>query len=212
MWVGKGDSARAAGLFVAAVLLCAATAVPLPTGQASTRTLHLVIIGSVKPGLIEHLVSYFDRAFDLKLEVLPALSLDGQAVDERRGQAIAEELISTVRRRYAQVARDPDARVISITPRDTFILAMQKQWRFAFSLRGDDRRFAVISYARMDPVAYGQPPNEELLRSRLRKMVMKDIGIMYYGLPLSNDPRSVMYRNILGIDDLDRMTEHFAPK
>lgn len=64
----------------------------------------------------------------------------------------------------------------------------------------------------MDPVAYGQPPNEELLRSRLRKMVMKDIGIMYYGLPLSNDPRSVMYRNILGIDDLDRMTEHFAPK
>ena len=41
---------------------------------------------------------------------------------------------------------------------------------------------------------------------------MKDIGIMYYGLPLSNDPRSVMYRNILGIDDLDRMTEHFAPK
>jgi predicted Zn-dependent protease len=209
---GKGGSAPAAGLLVAAVLLCAAAAVPLPARQASTRTLHFVGIGSVKPGLIEHLVSYFDRAFDLKIEVLPALSLDGQAVDEPRGQAIAEELITTIRRRYTHLVRNPNARVIGITPRDMFILAMQKRWRFAFSLRGDDRRFAVISYARMDPVAYGQPPNEELLRSRLRKMVMKDIGVMYYGLPLSNDPRSVMYSNILGIDDLDRMTEQFAPK
>ena len=140
------------------------------------------------------------------------MSLDSLAVDERRGQAVADGLIDTVRRRYAPLARDPGARVIGITQRDMYILSMQKQWTFAFSLRGKDRRFAVVSYARMDPVAFKQPPNEELLRSRLRKMVMKNIGVMYYELPLSNDPRSVMYRNILGLDDLDRVTEQFAPK
>ena len=207
----KGDVARAAGPFITAVLLCAA-AVPLPAQKSPTRTLHFVAIGSVQPGLVEHLVSYFDRAFDLKIEVLPAMSLDTLAVDERRGQAIADELIDTVRRRYARLALDPDARVIGITPRDMFIVSMQKRWSFAFSLRGEDRRFAIVSYARMDPIAFGQPANEELLRSRLRKMVLKNIGVLYYDLPLSDDPRSVMYRNILGIDDLDRMTEQFAPK
>ena len=210
MKLGKGDSARAAGLLI--TVLRFAAAVPLPAQKASARTLHFVGIGLVQPGLVDHLVSYFDRAFDLKIEVLPAMLLDSPAIDERRGQAIADQLINTVRRRYARLARYADARVIGITPRDMFILSMQKRWSFAFSLRGEDRRFAIVSYARMDPVAFGQPANEDLLRSRLRKMVLKNVGVLYYELPLSDDPRSVMYRNILGIDDLDRMTEQFAPK
>jgi len=43
-------------------------------------------------------------------------------------------------------------------------------------------------------------------------MVTKNIGIMYFGLPASDNPRSVLFRNILGVDDLDRMTEEFSPK
>ena len=43
-------------------------------------------------------------------------------------------------------------------------------------------------------------------------MITKNIGIMYYGLPASPNPRSVMYNDILGVDDLDRMTEDFNPK
>ena len=200
-------------LIVTCVVAAIGTLAPaMPAQTPSTRTLHLVGIGAARPELIEHLVSYFGRAFDLKIEVLPAMSLDTLAVDERRGQAVADELINTVRRRYARLARDANARVIGITPRDMYILSMQKQWTFAFSLRGKDQRFAVVSYARMDPVAFGAPPNEEVLRSRLRKMVMKNVGVLYYDLPLSSDPRSAMYRNILGIDDLDRMTEQFAPK
>jgi hypothetical protein len=31
-------------------------------------------------------------------------------------------------------------------------------------------------------------------------------------LPASPNPRSVLYRDILGVDDLDRMTEDFNPK
>lgn len=50
------------------------------------------------------------------------------------------------------------------------------------------------------------------LRSRLRKMVAKNIGIMYFGMSASDNPRSVLFRNVLGVDDLDRMTEEFDPK
>jgi hypothetical protein len=44
---------------------------------------------------------------------------------------------------------------------------------------------------------------------RLQKMVTKSIGLMYFGLPLSDDPGSVMYRNVLGPRDLDQMSEDF---
>ena len=43
-------------------------------------------------------------------------------------------------------------------------------------------------------------------------MITKNIGIMYYGLPASGNPRSALFRSILGVDDLDRMTEEFDPK
>jgi hypothetical protein len=42
--------------------------------------------------------------------------------------------------------------------------------------------------------------------------MMKNIGIMYYRLPLSENPRSVLYGKVLGEDDLDHMTENFSPK
>jgi len=44
---------------------------------------------------------------------------------------------------------------------------------------------------------------------RVQKLVTKSIGLMYFGLPLSDDPGSVLYRNILGPRDLDRMSEEF---
>jgi len=43
---------------------------------------------------------------------------------------------------------------------------------------------------------------------RLQKLVTKSIGLMYFGL-LSDDPGSVLYRSILGPQDLDRMSEEF---
>ena len=43
----------------------------------------------------------------------------------------------------------------------------------------------------------------------LRKMISKNIGIMYYGLEESTDRKSVLYGPILGLDDLDSISEDF---
>jgi hypothetical protein len=64
----------------------------------------------------------------------------------------------------------------------------------------------------MSPETAGPSASEEVLQGRLRKMVTKNIGIMYYGLPLSAAPRSVMYGNILGVEELDYMSEFFDPR
>ena len=40
-------------------------------------------------------------------------------------------------------------------------------------------------------------------------MVSKDIGILYYGLPQSPNPRSVLYNEIAGLQELDNVGEDF---
>ena len=45
--------------------------------------------------------------------------------------------------------------------------------------------------------------------ARLRKMVGKNIGIMYFGLEMSADPASMLYSNIGGPQELDAMSEQF---
>jgi len=85
-------------------------------------------------------------------------------------------------------------------------------WTFGFSLRSDDGHMAIVSYARMDPAALGLSSDPDMLRNRVTKMVAKNIGVMYYGLPLSNNPRSALYGSIGGTDELDVMTEYFEPQ
>jgi len=51
--------------------------------------------------------------------------------------------------------------------------------------------------------------DERRIMARLRKMVGKNIGIMYFGLGTSADPVSMLYANIGGPQELDAMSELF---
>ena len=64
----------------------------------------------------------------------------------------------------------------------------------------------------MDPRFYGLPADNELLTSRIEKMTTKDIGALALGRRERSNPRSVLYTPILSLDDLDFMTEDFAPR
>jgi predicted Zn-dependent protease len=184
---------------------------------APPNDLYLVAVGDVPPALMSSLVAGAEQTLGIQVAVLRPLSVDRTMYDPARSQLIADELIAAVRSGYPTLARNPRARVIAITAQDMYIKARRETWRYAFSHRSNENSLAVVSYARMDP-AYpwfwflGNTPDEELLRSRLRKMVIKNIGIMYYGLPVSRDPRSVLYGNVLGLDDLDYMSEFFEPR
>jgi predicted Zn-dependent protease len=172
--------------------------------------LYFVAIGDVPVTRLESLASHFRDRFDIPIATLAPVGFDRVTYDAGRSQLVADEVIAAVRFRYASLARDPRVRVIGITPHDMYLKA--RDWAFAFSLRGNEERFAVVSYARMDPVNFGGRADEELLMSRLRKMVAKNIGIMFYGLPVSGNPRSVLYGDIGGLDELDGMSEYFVPR
>jgi predicted Zn-dependent protease len=203
---GNRWQALAAVIVVAAGVMAGAQA---PTGNPE---LYFVGIGTVPAEMVDDLAAHFRDKFGISIQTLVPLGSDRLTFDAQRSQAIADRLIQAVRFRYPSLAKNPRTRIIAITSSDMYMEEMREQWAFTFSLRSDDRRMAVVSYARMDPETLGAAPDEGLLRSRLRKMIAKNIGIMYFGLNPNDNPRSVLFGNVLGVADLDRMTEDFQPK
>ena len=127
-------------------------------------------------------------------------------VDKRRQQVIAEEAISLMRARYPDIASNPNAIVIGLTDEDLFIRREDDQYAFCYRMLG---RFAVVSSARMDPVNFGGSANDLVTEARMRKMLLKNIGILYYRLPVNHDPKSLLYQDVDDVEDLDKMGDDF---
>ena len=170
------------------------------------RTAYFIPLGNFSAPATAELAAHYKRKFGIGIVCLPAIPLDASTFDGHRHQLIAEDVIELIKRTYPKLAEDPDAVVIGLTESDMYIRA--KNWQYAFSYWVDSR-FAVVSNARMNPANLGQPASAELLNTRFRKMVMKNIGILYYEMPPNSNPRSVLYNKIDGVEELDRMGEEF---
>ncbi|MFB3093343.1 MAG: hypothetical protein ACE1ZN_02910, partial [Dehalococcoidia bacterium] len=66
---------------------------------------------------------------------------------------------------------------------------------------------AVVSTSRLNPKFFGISEGQGALYSRTRKLITKNLGLLYYGLPPSDDPESPLYNSILSTADLDNMEE-----
>lgn len=176
---------------------------PVPRGGP----VYLVPVGEPEPPFLDELARHYAQKLGLRVVVLASVPIEEVAVDHDRDQLILEELLALIRRRYPAEAADRTAVMIGVTVYDAYIRSYTR-WKWAFSLREDDQ-FAVVSTARMDNQNYGLGRNDEVLTARLRKMISKNLGIMYYGLGQSTDRRSVMFGPILGVDDLDSVGDDF---
>jgi predicted Zn-dependent protease len=175
----------------------------LPEIQGSK--IYLIPIGDFSTDQLQHLGNYYRDRFGLEIPILKAFPVPADAMDTNRNQLMAEKLTNEMRSSFPELANDPKAILIGITSQDIYLVS--KNWRFAFGWRDANKRTAVVSTARMNLRYLGNLfPNSEV---RLKKMVTKDIGILYYGLPQSDNPRSVLYNGILGIQELDSVSEEF---
>ena len=180
--------------------LAALLAFQLATAPAVLRErgVHLVPLGDFDAEVLRELADHYERRYGLHVEILDGVALEDRAIDEHRGQYVAEDLVRLVWERYRIAPESGDAVVIAVTDEDMYMRGYA-EWNFVFSYRWDDGGYAVVSTARMTN-------SDELTLSRLRKMVTKSVGVMYYGLSVSDDPASVLYTP-LSVDDLDRMGE-----
>jgi len=171
----------------------------------------LVPLGDVAKEIVDHLIDYYRREYDLEVRVLRPLTLQPGFEPGHAGQLEAAKLWGIMRSAYPAYAQDRNAVLIALTPIDIYLAtAPQWQWAFGQAYRfGSEASFrhAVVSYYRMDPANYGLRPDPGKRNQRLRKIMNKYVAITYYGLRMSNDPRSVLYDSIGGLDDLDGVNE-----
>ena len=175
-----------------------------PEKRQLMKEIVLVPLGDFPISKVEELVEYYQNKYNLKVKTVPPLKIEQSAMDPQRGQLIAEEAIEMMKWGYPRLSGDPRPIMIGLTDVDMFI--RERTWQFTFSWRVECR-FAVVSNARMN--LYASSVSPEKLSSRLRKMVTKNIGIMYYDLYETDNPRSVLYGRIGGIEELDFMGEDF---
>lgn len=190
----------------------------LATNQVGSRTLYLVPIGDFPHTTLSRLTAHYTDTWRIPVTTLPPLPLEDESLwDPSRKQLVAERVIERMKRQLAELAAQPDAIVIGVTAQDMY--REQSSWQYVFSHR-EGGRYAVVSSARMHPrtlplhLPHGplfslDQRDEDLAQCRLTKMVGKNVGLLYYQLAVNNDPGSMLYNNIGGPDDLDRITERF---
>jgi predicted Zn-dependent protease len=197
---------------IAALLLCTGRlgiASDVPVNQdrlTGSGKLYFVPLGDFPAAMVKQLVSFYRKKYGLQIQVLPNVQLTPAAINQERKQVIAEQAIEIMKQANPQLKNDPEAILIGLTTNDMYIA--RYDWRFSFSYR-DQGKYAVVSTGRMNLPVVKKPASQKLIMTRLRKMVTKNVGILYYHLPQNDNPRSVLYRNVGGIRELDYMGEDF---
>jgi predicted Zn-dependent protease len=163
----------------------------------------LAPIGDFPEGTAQQIAEHFRLKYHLAIQAATAMALPVGSFDVERGQVDSDVLMSALEREYPNA----DTVVIGLTNADMFFRHVD--WRYAFSNRRAPR-LAVVSPFRMDRGCLGIPlADEETRTARLRKMIGKNIGMLFYKLPLSSHPRSMLYAYIGGPQELDTIREVF---
>jgi predicted Zn-dependent protease len=159
----------------------------------------LVPFGIVRGADVNVLSSDYALAYDRPIYVAPTRPLPARAFNEERHQWSAEAILDDL----TPPPDAPPAIYIAITSADLYI--EHANWSFAFGLRRAPN-LAVVSDARMRDVLPGQD-QAAVTEYRLRKMITRDLGILYCQMAPNDNPRSVLSKDNMSIRDLDRMDE-----
>ena len=175
--------------------------------ERGKEKLYLVPLNNYPAASITKLVNFCKEKIGVQPVVIEPVPFALTTVDKQRQQVIAEEAVELIKQKNRNLVADPNAIVIALTDQDMYIRS-NKNWDYAFWY-WRQRRFAVVSSARMNPANLGAAANDVLTETRLRKTVLKNIGILFYLYPTNYDPKSVLYGDVNGVEDIDKMSEDF---
>jgi cytochrome oxidase complex assembly protein 1 len=157
------------------------------------RHVYLVPLGELKAeelGL-DRLPDYYQKKFNLRVTLLSPLPLEDRVKDKEREQLIADALLEHLPRQLPQLAKDGNAVMIGIASDDMYF--RQGRWPFAYTF-WDNLRVGLVSSHRFETSA--ESGADLLFNIRVRKMVSRVIGKLVYRMPFSEDPTSVMAKEL----------------
>ncbi len=183
------------------LLLGACSRPGFPEACARKGSVAIVPIGAPAGPALTAWVRDIRKRFALDASITEPVEIPEAAFDERRQQYAAEDLVEAIDRRLRR-PNDASSILVGITNRDIF--TRSRDWNWAFGLYRD--KTAVVSIARMSPSdGRWTPQAERLARERLTKHVARVLGTLYCGFERTGPRRSVMRRQVLGVDDLDEI-------
>lgn len=174
--------------------------------ERGKEKLYFVPLNNYSAAEVTKLVNFCKQKIGVEPIVMDKVPFALTTVDKKRQQVIAEEAVELMKMKYRDLVSDPNAVVIGFTDEDMYIRKRNWQWAFGYWTQ---QRFAVVSSARMNPANLGAPANDALTEARLRKMVLKNIGVLFYLYPTNYDPKSVLYDEVHGVEDIDNMGDDF---
>ena len=162
-------------------------AVGLP--RVAAQKVYLIPVGLQGNEPLNWAPAYYKAKFGIDVEVVAPVALQPSLIDSHRHQLDASKCLDLLQQLHPELARDPFAILIAVTSRDMFIPDFD--WNYAENWRTGGR-FAIVSSARLHPPSWFDKWNPEWLNSRLQKLITKNIAMLYYSLPLSNDDTSLL--------------------
>jgi len=198
----------ALGASAVAALAIVAAAAPEPRALQAPTGIALFPLGDFSSAEAQAIAALIRRRYKVQAVVLPRIALPTSAYDASRRQYRAEDVEATVLKTPMRLPPGVTAG-IALTNRDLYAPSLREAWAFAY--RSPTRRLVINSTARLDPSFFGLHADHVIADSRLRKLIGRAVGGISYGRPRNDDPRSVLSRTLLSIDDLDFMTESFTP-
>jgi len=161
--------------------------------------IYLVQMGEHKdPYSLDDFAQWLRTKYKLDVTVLPPTSIDKSAWHPLRNQYIAESLYAQMKRDHPDLASDPGAYLIGFTDGDMY--TVHQLWQSSFTNR-DFERAAVISTQGMQDSSnplFKSSSNiaDQHFQARLRRILLKDIAILYWHLPLNSDPSSILHNTL----------------
>ena len=174
--------------------------IPLPDVPA--QKVYLIPLGLSTGETLDWAPAYYKEKFGIDVTVLQPLSWNASLEDSARRQLDAAHAISYLAQSHPEIASDPYSILIGVTSKDMY--TPYYNWQYLTNWR-DEGRFAIVSTHRLHPVSWLAKWNPEWFNSRIQKLLTKNIALLYFNLPLSRDPSSLLSSGILTGFDLDQM-------
>jgi archaemetzincin len=152
-------------------------------------------------GHLEFLAARLARAFRTPCRIRPEILDISRAWDSGRGQYFSTAILQLL-----EQTSQPGTRLLGVTGCDLFVPVLT----FVFGEAQLAGNCATVSMARLGEEFYGLPPREELLRERLIKEAIHELGHTF-GLQHCQDWECVMASSH-GVERLDVKGADFCPR
>jgi YD repeat-containing protein len=152
---------------------------------------------------LENFAQRLRSTYGLDVQVLSPTALDSSALGPFRSwvgglfhtQYVAELLYGQIKRDHPELAKDRSAYLIGFTNADMY--PARRNWNWSFTERDGERAAIISTYAMQDDSwvqkKVGAEAANQHFQARIRRILLKDIALLYWHLPLNDDQTSLLH-------------------